>query len=55
MVIAAKDQTKIVYGTMSKIAVHIGVHRVTIKRWIESGDRIVYKNGFEIFLNVEKL
>lgn len=55
MIIAVKEKDNIYTGSVSKVADYIKVHRNTIARWIKSGDRIVHKNGFEIYLNVEKL
>jgi hypothetical protein len=55
MLIAVKEKESIFYGSITKVAKYINVHRLTIARWIKSGDRIVYKNGFEIYLNIEKL
>lgn len=55
MIIAVKEKENIYLGSVSKVANYIEVHRNTIARWIKSGDRIVHKNGFEIYLNVEKL
>jgi transposase len=55
MFIAVKKDSKLNYGSISKVANMIGVNRATISRWIKSGDRVVYKNGFEILLKVEKL
>lgn len=53
--IAVKHKNEIKTGSISKVSEYIGVHPNTVSRWINSGDRIVIKNGFEIYLNVEKL
>jgi hypothetical protein len=42
-------------GSIKKIADYIGVHSNTVSRWVNSGDRRVIKNGFEIFLKVKDL
>jgi transposase len=42
-------------GSIRKVAAYIGVHPFTVGRWIREGDRKVFKKGFEIHLQVEKL
>lgn len=53
--IAIKKDNGIKIASITKTAGFVGVHPNTVSRWINSGDRVVYKNGCEIFLNVEKL
>lgn len=53
--IAVKEESRIITGTIPKVADYIGVDPVTIRRWIKAGDRKVFKNGYEIYLNTEKL
>lgn len=55
MFIAVKENNSIIYGTKTKVADYIGVNVKTISRWIKAGDRVVYKNGFEIYFKIEKL
>lgn len=43
------------YGNIKKISEKIGVHRNTISNWINEKKEIIYKNGFKIKLNTEKL
>jgi len=50
-----KDGMNYKYGNATKIAEYIGVHKNTVSRWIKAGDRKVIKNGYEIFLNIEKI
>jgi DNA-binding transcriptional regulator YdaS (Cro superfamily) len=52
---AAKRNNHISFGSRSKIAKLIGVHSETIKRWVKAKKEVVYKNGFEFYLNTEKL
>ena len=52
---AAKQNNFIQFGSRSKIAKLIGVHSETIKRWNKDKKEVVFKNGYEIYLNTEKL
>jgi hypothetical protein len=54
-IIAAKKDETIYFGNIPKVANLIGINPVTIRRWIKDEDRKVYKNGYEIYLNTEKL
>jgi len=55
MVHLIKDGFNYKYGNATKVAAYIGVHKNTISRWIKAGDRRVIKNGYEIYLNIDKL
>lgn len=54
-VIAAKQNNTIYYGSIPKVAKLIDVHPATIKRWIKSKEEVKLKNGYEVYLNTEKL
>lgn len=54
-IISAKKENKIYYGNMKQVADLIGVNPETVRRWNRSDKEIVYKNGYEINLNTEKL
>lgn len=54
-IIAVKCGVIIKFGSIPKVASFIKVNPITIRRWIKEGDRIVYKNGFEVYLDTEKL
>lgn len=60
-VLIIKQRDNIRYGSIKKVAQCIGVHKNTVSRWLNSGDRKVVKkkinktDEFEIYLNAEKL
>ena len=54
-IIAARNNDKIWYGSLPKVARLTGVNPVTIHRWIKSKKEVKIKGDFEIFLNLEKL
>ena len=54
LIIAEKDNVTY-YGSIEKISAKIGVHRNSISNWIRDKKFIVYKNGFKIKTNTEKL
>ena len=54
-ILAVKHNNEIKTGSITKVAEYVNVHPNTVSRWVNSGDRVVIKNGFEIYLNVEKL
>ena len=54
-IIAAKKNNIVYYGAISKIAKLIGVHPVTVGRWAKAKKDIEAVNGYEVYLNTEKL
>lgn len=54
-IIAAKKENVIYYGNQTKIAKLIGVHYITLKRFIKSNKLNPIVNGFELFFNTEKV
>jgi DNA-binding transcriptional regulator YdaS (Cro superfamily) len=55
IIIAVKKNNKIYYGSATKVAKLIGIHPATINRWIKAKKEIEVENGFEVYLNTEKL
>lgn len=54
-IVAAKQGNNIYYGSIPRIAKFIKVHPETIKRWIKDKPGMKFKNGYEVYFNIEKL
>lgn len=50
-----KSESDTYYGNATQVANFIGVSKMTVSRWVNSGDRKVFKNGFEILLTAKQL
>lgn len=55
IIVAAKKNNQVYFGTIPKISNLIGVNQITIHRWIKSGLTIVFKNDYEIYLKTERI
>lgn len=54
-ILVVKTESDTYIGNASQVANFIGVSKMTVSRWVNSGDRKVFKNGFEILLKVKQL
>jgi hypothetical protein len=54
-IIAAKKDNVIYYGNQTKIAKLIGVHYITIKRFIKYNKSNPIVNGFDLYFNTKKV
>lgn len=53
--IAIKKGNKIQFGSCNKVAKVLGIHYTTISNWIKAKEKVKFKNGYEVYLDTERL